>query len=140
MPRTAAVDFGLKRIGVAISDENGRVALPLTMIGAGKNLDESAGFVIKILSSYLQIKTIIIGLPLMLNGQLGEMAKIAIQFADALQKLTPIPVQMMDERLSTRQVERSLGHCSRKKRSRIIDSACAALLLQTFLDKNHEPA
>jgi putative holliday junction resolvase len=140
MPRIAAVDFGLKRIGIAVSDENKRIAVAQKMVLAGKNLQQTARLVIMALLPYQgQIERILIGLPLMLNGKIGEMAMAAKRFADALRKETDILIEMMDERLSTRQVERSLKELyTRKERTQIIDSASAALLLQTYLDKSHE--
>jgi putative holliday junction resolvase len=143
MPRKAAVDFGLKRIGLAISDEKARVALPLKMVRAGKSLKETARIVLTALSPYEgQIDTIIVGLPLLLSGKRGDMADAADRFADALQKETKMKIQMMDERLSTAQADRALKELdySRKDRSQIIDSASATLLLQTFLDQANEPS
>jgi putative holliday junction resolvase len=141
MPRIAAIDFGLKRIGIAISDEKGRIALPLKLVLSGKSMRETVKNVLLALSPYeKQIEVIIVGLPLLLSGKRGDMALVAERFAQALQKETKIAVQMMDERLTTAQAERSLKELSysRKERTDIIDSATAAILLQTFLDKTHE--
>ena len=141
MPRTAAVDYGTKRIGIAISDEKGRVALPLKLVHAGNSLRETVGTVLKALSPYEgQIEAIIVGLPLLLSGKKGDMAEAAERFAQALRAQTTVTVKMMDERLSTSQAERALKELSysRKNRTPIIDSASATILLQTFLDKNDE--
>ena len=141
MPRIAAIDFGLKRIGIAISDEKGRIALPLKLVLSGKSMTETVKNVLLALSPYeKQIEAIIVGLPLLLSGKRGDMALAAERFAQALQNETKIAVQMMDERLTTAQAERSLKELSysRKERTDIIDCATAAILLQTFLDKTHE--
>ena len=141
MPRIAAIDFGLKRIGIAISDEKGRIALPLKLVLSGKSMRETVRNVLLALSPYeKQIEAIIVGLPLLLSGKRGDMALAAERFAQALQNETKIAVQMMDERLTTAQAERSLKELSysRKERTDIIDCATAAILLQTFLDQTHE--
>lgn len=141
MPRIAAVDYGLKRIGLAISDEKRRIALPLKLALSGKSLRETVKNVLNALSLYEgQIEAIIVGLPLHLSGRRGEMAENAERFAAALQKETAIAVIMIDERLTTSQAERDLKALSysRKERTEIIDSASAAILLQTYLDKNYE--
>jgi len=141
MPRIAAVDYGIKRIGIAISDEKGQIALPLKLVLSGKSLLETVMNVLNALAPYEgQIVTIIVGLPLHLNGKRGDMAEAAERFAKALQNKTKIEVIMMDERLSTTQAERDLKELSysRKERTKIIDSASASILLQTFLDKTYE--
>lgn len=140
MPRIAAIDFGMKRIGIAISDEKARIALPLKMILAGKNIKETIQNLLRVLSLYSSIDTILVGLPLLLSGKEGEMAKLAKNFADALQKETTATVKMIDERLTTAQAERSLKELSysRKNRSQIVDSTSATILLQTFLDSTYE--
>jgi len=137
MPRIAAIDYGLKRIGLAISDESKRIALPLKLVLSGKSLRQTVLNVLNALTAYEgQIETIIVGLPLLLNGKRGEMAEAVERFTNALQAETKIPVKMLDERLSTSQAERSLKELSysRKERTQIIDCASATILLQTFLD------
>jgi putative holliday junction resolvase len=142
MPRIAAVDYGLKRIGLAISDESGRIALPLKMVPAGQSLKESANNVLLALVPYKkEIAAIVVGLPLLFSGKRGDMADVVERFANALRQASPLPVETMDERLSSAQAERDLKEMaySRKERTQMIDSAAAALVLQTYLDrKNHE--
>ena len=134
--RVAAVDFGLKRIGLAVSDESRSIALPLTVVAAGRTMAQSAANVLAALSPY-RLERIFVGLPLLMSGKKGEMAQAAEQFADALRSVAPCPVKMIDERLSSAQVERSLKEMemSRKERSGKIDAAVAALLLQTVLEQ-----
>ena len=136
MNRIAAIDFGMKRIGLAISDERRSIALPLKMIEAGRNHQESARRVKAALASY-KIELLILGLPLLLSGQRGEMAELVEKFKTALEKEMNIPVLSLDERLTSRQAERdlmSLG-TSRKNRTPVLDSAAATILLQTYLEK-----
>lgn len=141
MPRIAAVDFGLKRIGLAVSDESGRIALPLKMIPAGKSFKESSQNVLSALSSFENdLEAIVVGMPLLLNGRHGEMADLAMRFAETLKRESRFRVETVDERLSTAQAERALKEMSysRKKRAQIVDSASAALVLQTYLEKHQE--
>ncbi len=136
MPRIAAIDWGLKRIGLAISDEMRQIAFPLDFVLAGTNMRQSAKNVLKALSKYiLEIDQIIIGLPLLLNGKRGDMAISAEKFADALKNECQISIEMVDERLSTAGADRELKELSysRKERSQLIDSTSAVMLLQTYL-------
>lgn len=138
MRRVAAVDFGLKRIGLAISDAQGIVALPLKMVGAGKTHDATAQNILTALAPYKhELKTILVGLPLLMSGAKGEMAHIVERFAAALQSAAAIPIEYVDERLSTAQAERALKEMdkSRKERTKIVDSLSATLLLQAYLDR-----
>ena len=139
MPRIAAVDFGLKRIGLAISDETGRIALPLKMVEAGLSLRKSAQNILAQLAPYeKQIKRIVVGMPLLLNGKKGEMAQLVDQFIEAFRKETSIPIETMDERLTSAGAQKALKECnySRKEQTRMIDSASATLLLDAYLGKS----
>lgn len=131
MGRIAAIDYGLKRIGLAISDERKKIALPLTTIIGG----------VKEVSANLQprkkeIEAIVVGLPLLMNGSKGEMAMLAEKFAKELENSLQIPTVLFDERLSSKHAEAALREISlnRKKRTEKIDQISAALLLQSYLD------
>lgn len=135
MPRIAAVDFGTQRIGLSVSDETGKIALPLKMVEA--HGIKAAHIVLSALKPYQPIATIVVGLPLMLNGKIGSMAEAAKLFAMELQKLCSCPVEMLDERLTSAQAERALKELSysRKGRVKLVDSTAAAMILQTYLDQ-----
>lgn len=135
MPRIAAVDYGTQRIGLAISDEMGKIALPLKMVEAYGSM--AAKSVLSALASYQPLDTIVVGLPLMLSGKVGPMAELAKRFAAELQKLCSCPVEMLDERLSSAQAEKALKELSysRKGRVKLVDSTAAAMILQTYLDQ-----
>lgn len=134
MPRIAAVDFGKKRIGLAISDPDCRIALPLKMVPAGKDLLASAKNVMAALSSY-PIQKILIGMPLMLNGSRGTMAALVDEFIAVLKTLTPVPIEPVDERLTSAQSEKMLkDFYSRKDRKSMVDSTSASIILQMVLD------
>ena len=138
MRRIAAVDYGLKRIGLAISDRGATIALPLEKVAAGKNPGASAKNVMQALSVYQnEIEAILVGLPLLMNGTRGEMAELAEKFAEALRTASGLRVECVDERLTSAQADRALREMemNRKERSKAIDSVSATLLLQAYLDR-----
>lgn len=138
MRRIAAVDFGLKRIGLAVSDFSGTIALPLKRVDAGKTIEASAQNVMNALKTYQgDLKVILVGLPLMMDGTKGEMALLAEQFAAALEKASNLRVECVDERLTSAQADRALREMemNRKERSLAVDSVSAMLLLQAYLER-----
>jgi putative Holliday junction resolvase len=139
--RIIGLDYGMARIGVSISDERKIIATPLMTIQAHKKSEHTAVKVVKDLQALQEtkgfiIEEIVIGLPLLLNGKTGLLADEVKHFVELLRKLTPIPVTLWDERLTTVQAERSLreGTMSRKQRSKVVDSVAAVILLQSYLD------
>ncbi len=133
--RYAAIDFGLARIGLAVSDEMKIIASSLGLVEAERTTALSVKKVVEKLSCY-NLEVIIVGLPLHMNGKKGFLADEVMHFISLLKELVKCEVIPWDERLSTLQAERSLkeGNMSRKKRSKVIDGVAAALLLQNFLD------
>ncbi len=135
MGRCLGIDFGMARIGLAISDENQRIALPIGFIRAGKTMQETAKLIDDRVAVY-SLEKVVIGLPLQLNGQEGEMAKKVRLFAEVLQNLLIIPFIFWDERLTSAQVERHLkdSGMNRKKRAKHSDEMAAMTILQNYLD------
>ncbi len=134
MGRVIGLDVGEKRIGVALSDESGTIAHPLTVIardGLGKDLKEIEGIV----QEYSPVE-IVMGIPLNMNGTIGESARKVLSFKDFLEEELPVSVETWDERLTTVSSEKVLleGDLSRKKRKKVIDKVAATLLLQSYLD------
>jgi putative Holliday junction resolvase len=134
-----ALDYGERRIGVAVSDADGKLALPAPALlrGGGPAQDLAA---LKQLAQERGIRRIVVGLPIRLDGRAGPEAEAARAFARALAAATGLEVEMLDERWSTREAERALreseGGSGRRRRARksgAVDSAAAALLLQTWL-------
>jgi putative Holliday junction resolvase len=128
-----ALDYGTRRIGIAISDAEGTFAFPagaLTSQGRARDLEELGRLVAE-----RSVQRIVVGLPIHMSGQKGETAEAAEKFANEVAKKTGLPVEMLDERWSTREAERSLGESKsgRRKRREAVDSAAATLLLQTWL-------
>jgi putative Holliday junction resolvase len=133
MGRVAALDFGLKRIGIALSDRDRKIALPLQTVDGGKQavLQIAKALPMK------EIDLILIGLPLLMDGKKGEMAEIVEKFAQKVEQELGVPTLLWDERLSSRQADAMLRETDskRKQREEKKDMVAATLLLQSYLDK-----
>jgi putative Holliday junction resolvase len=139
--RTIALDYGLARIGVAVSDPTKTLASPWKNILASKKTPETVKSVIAECEAICahhgcEIDLIVIGLPLMMSGKSGLSADEVKHFKAALEAAQSIPIVLWDERLTTVQAERSMreGAMSRKKRAQKIDSVAAIIILQNYLD------
>ncbi len=133
--RIVGIDFGLARIGVALSDPFQIIASPCHTLQNMKNNELTAKALLKILEPH-QIHEIVIGMPYKLNGTSSSSTEETLKFVEELKKHSSYPVILWDERLTTMQVEKSMKEesISRKKRTKIIDAACATLILQNYLD------
>ena len=130
----AGLDHGTRTIGIAVSDDERRVAAALTTIRCTK-FTRDAEALIAVLSEY-GIAGIVLGLPLSMDGTEGRRCQSVRQFADNLSRKTDIPIVFWDERLSSRAVERQLiAHdVSRRRRAAAIDRMAAQFILQGALD------
>jgi putative Holliday junction resolvase len=136
--RSAAIDLGSRRIGVAVSDSQGTLASPrCTVERSGDAAADRAAVVAVVLEA--EAERLIVGLPLSLDGRRRQAAVAAEEEAVALRALLAphaVEVETFDERLTTVTAERSLaaaGH-SGKARRKVVDQAAAAVLLQAWLD------
>ena len=129
MPRIIALDYGEKRIGVAVSDPLGIIATGITSVPDLIELQ-------KVLAQYPDATEIIIGLPKTMKGELGSSAQKVLEFVEQLKRICSLPVKTLDERLTTVEAERSLLETglSRAKRKKVIDQSAAAVLLQNYLN------
>lgn len=132
MGRVISLDYGLARIGVAATDERKIIASPLCVIQAEKSVPKNVYKVLETIAPYT-VELVIIGLPMHLDGRKGTIADVVLQFINYFKTKSTIPIIPWEERLSTREAERALSDMSRKKRSQIIDSTTAAILLQSYL-------
>jgi putative Holliday junction resolvase len=133
MGRVAAIDFGLKRIGLAVSDNGRKIALPVGVVEGGKKAIHN----IRDALPLKEVDLILIGLPLELSGKKGPMAQMVEQFAKTVEDAFGITVLLVDERLSSKGAEAHLKEISLKRNAKSgkIDIIAATLLLQTYLDK-----
>jgi putative Holliday junction resolvase len=132
--RTLAIDYGSTRIGLALGDPTGTLARPLPFLPA--KADAKLAREIGALAQKEDVHLILLGLPRNMDGSSGEAAALVQAFASLLGKATPVPIQLIDERLSTVQATRQLresGKNARQQRGRI-DSEAACVLLQGYLD------
>jgi putative Holliday junction resolvase len=132
--RALALDYGSVRIGIALSDPTRTLARPLPFLpaqGDGKLARKVAELALK-----EGANLILLGLPRQMNGELGEAAAKVQAFADVLKQATTIPIELIDERLSTVQAGRQLHATGKNTRAqrKLIDSEAAAVLLQGYLD------
>ena len=135
--RSLGLDIGDKRIGVALSDPQGILASPLTIIDCkDEGLDIEA--ITNIVSQH-QVKQIIAGLPRSMDGSIGKQAEKVKAFIQKLCEHTDVPVEFRDERLTTVLAKRLMQAVNRKKpRGKVRhDAIAAALILQGYLDETH---
>ncbi len=134
MSRILGLDVGTKYIGLAVSD----TTLTLAQ-GKGKVLrrsdDVAIGRITEVIKE-LGIEKIVVGLPVNMDGTMGERAKDCRAFAEKLKEKTGLAVELWDERLSTKEAEDVMlaADMTRNKRKKVIDKLAAQLILQGYLD------
>jgi len=132
--RVLGLDYGSRRIGVAVSDSLGLTAQPLPPIvrsGDRKDIEELGRR-----AAELEITSVVLGLPLLMNGEEGPAAVRVREFGARIKESLSLPVAMWDERLTTVQAERHLieSNLRRERRKELRDSLSAMFLLQSALD------
>jgi len=137
MARCLGIDYGTRRIGLALSDEEGIIAFPLEVVensGERKAIQE-IGRVVR----EKNVSAIIVGMPLNLDGSKGPAAENVGRFVEAVKAALGLPVNVWDERLSTRIAERAMieGGLSRRRRKESLDQSTAQIILQSYLDAQH---
>lgn len=134
--RFLGIDYGTKNIGIAISDTSRFIATPLVIIDNSNK--ENTLKKLETIIKENNVSVIVIGLPLLMNGQIGDMAIKAKNFGQELEKIFPnIEICYFDERLTSKKVENMLINnfdLSRNKRKKVIDKIAAAEILQSVLD------
>ncbi|TAK27080.1 MAG: Holliday junction resolvase RuvX [Chloroflexota bacterium] len=133
------LDVGDRRIGVALSDPTELLASPLTTIQrTGGKRDVLAA--LKLADEH-EAELIVVGLPRLLSGEIGEQARKSMEFADKLRAQTRVPIVLWDERYSTVTADELMGQAGRRPEERRarIDAAAAAVILQSYLDHKPRP-
>ena len=136
--RILAIDFGSKNLGLAVSDPTRLIAQGLpTLKRANRRADLTR---LRELVEAMGVERILVGHPLHLKGYAGERARQAARFADWLRRELRLPVELVDERLTSVEAEHLLHArgASKKERRESVDRVAAALLLQTYLDAHRE--
>jgi putative Holliday junction resolvase len=141
--RIVGLDYGLKRIGVAVCDATATLARPLTTVRAdqAEGVARVAALIDEMARDDAPPALIVIGLPLRLDGTPHEMTGRVRAFGTALAARTGLPVEYQDERLSSLEAEERLAtqHRSWRRRKARLDAASAAVILQDYLDRRARP-
>lgn len=138
--RILAIDYGLKRVGFAVSDPLGLTAQPLATLVRQSEADLLDR--IRSLIAEKEVSKIVVGLPINMNGTLGPKAEEAKRFAGQLSAALGLPVELWDERLTSWQAEQYLSEAGlsprKERRKGRVDRMAAQIMLQSYLD-GHRP-
>ncbi|XPV76937.1 MAG: Holliday junction resolvase RuvX [Desulfovibrio sp.] len=132
--RALAIDFGIKRVGLAVSDPMGILASPFKVIHRTTR-DALFEEILQILVDE-KIEVVVVGLPIDLQGEETLITRQARNFAESLERRTDLAVHMVDERLTSYAADTELkeaGLCG-KKRKKVLDSQAAVHILRTWLE------
>lgn len=132
--RILGIDYGARRLGLAVSDPDATIATPIgTLERRGLERDLEA---LRALADEREVGRIVLGLPLHMSGRPGAEAQAVRAFAGRLAVATHIPVDLYDERWTTLEADRALRESGRRgaRRREVVDSVAATLLLQSYLE------
>ena len=135
--RVLALDLGSRRIGVAVSDRDGRVATPVTVLERHRDRPRLHREIAALVADY-DAGMVLLGLPIDLAGREGPAAANVLAERDELASVVGVPVEVHDERLTTRIAERSLrerGDLDGRARRKVVDMVAASVILQDWLDR-----
>lgn len=136
--RILGLDVGSKTIGVAVSDALKLTAQGITTLAFDEDDMSSADEALEKLIAEYEISQIIVGYPKNMNGTVGPRGEITEIYARRIERNFQLPIQLVDERLSTVSAERTLieADVSRKGRKKVIDKIAAVVILQSYLDQS----
>jgi putative Holliday junction resolvase len=139
--RVLGIDYGARRIGLALSDATATLASPWRLVQRPPSEAETLRVMIKEIDSLAKdddgLEAVVVGWPRRLDGSPTEQTKIVETFARALESKIAVPVVLQDERLSSREAESRLAvrESDWRKRKAKLDAAAAAVILQDYLDE-----
>ena len=134
--RVLAFDLGAKRIGVAVSDSDGRVATPVQTVARHGDRPRLHRELAELVAEW-EAELVLVGLPIDLRGEVGPAAQGVLTECDELRAVLPVPVEVHDERMTTRIADQALrerGDLDGRARRQVIDQMAAAVILQDWLD------
>lgn len=135
--RALALDLGSRRIGVAVSDGEGRVATPVTTVERHLDRPRLHREIADLVAEW-EAEVVVVGLPIDLEGRTGPAAQNVLDECRELAEVLPVPLETHDERLSTRIADRSLrerGDLDSRARRQVVDMVAAGVILQDWLDR-----
>lgn len=135
--RVLALDLGAKRIGVAVSDADARVATPVQVLERHRDRARLHREIAELVVEW-EAELLLLGLPLDLRGEVGPAAAAVMVERDELAAVVGVPVEVHDERLTTRIADRALqerGDLDGRQRRRVVDMVAAAVILQDWIDR-----
>ena len=134
MSRVLGIDYGDRRIGIALSDPMRIIASPLCVID-NTGLRHALAVILALCEKH-DVSQIVMGLPLNMNGTSGEAAQKVNRFMEELRRRTKIPVLTWDERLSTVSAQHALIEAGTRRENRkgLVDKVAAQIILQHWLD------
>lgn len=133
--RYLGLDLGTKTVGVALSDKTNTIATKLKTIHYDEtSYDKMLEEIVNLIKEY-EITCVVLGLPKNMDNSLGFASNRSLEFQKKLQEIINIPIELVDERLTTVQAENILlaADISRKKRKKVIDGVAATIILDTYL-------
>jgi len=131
--RTMGLDIGDRWTGVALSDPQGILASPLTILARQDDL-RGIQAIVTLIDQH-QVGRIIVGLPISMDGSIGQQAEKVKAFVRELSRYVEVPIEFRDERLSTVAAKRLMRTVKKTRKTRD-DAAAAALILQGYLDES----
>lgn len=141
--RVLGIDYGARRIGLALSDATGTLASPWRLIERPASETETLAIIVREVNHLIAeddgLQAVVVGWPRRLDGSATHMTAMVEAFARALESRVAVPVVLQDERLSSHEAETRLTTRERdwRRRKAKLDAAAAAVVLQDYLDHNH---
>ncbi len=137
--RTLCLDVGDRRIGIAVSDALGITAQGLETYWRTESTKKDVAYILGLLREYAPCR-LLCGLPMNMNGTIGEQGEKVQRFADAIRKEWDGEIVFFDERLTTMTARRVLldADVSRGKQKKVIDKLAAVVILQGYMESHHE--
>jgi putative Holliday junction resolvase len=138
--RLLGIDYGRKRVGLALSDATGTLARPWKTLmvrgGLPQLASDLANEIEHLRTESDGLETVVVGLPRRLSGEPNEQTVLVEGLADRLRRLVSVPLVLQDERLSSHEAESLLARREKdwRKRKRALDETAAAIILQDYLD------
>ena len=134
--RALGLDLGSRRIGVAVSDGDGRVATPVATLQRARDRAADHRAIAQLIDEW-EAEIVVLGLPLSLDGSTGPAARQVLDEIAELTRTLGVPVETVDERFTTVTAEQQLRESgvTGRERAKVIDQVAAAVLLQAWLDR-----